>query len=135
MKDQDTVPKDARGAIPELAGVLGADLLDEIKQRVQYVWIKAFGLDLIKRELPLAWAKWETDEQRAKFGALPLFLYSWFTNKYKEAPKVATKTLSLTKKSRWRDTGESCKQAFYEDTPMGCLVHASNEVCEIDGRK
>lgn len=127
--------RESRGAISLLADVVGAELLDGVKQYIQRVWVKTFGLQLIRKQLPLAWAKWETDERRSQLGALPLFLYSWFVNKQKELGNEPKENPAVMRKGRWRDTGEDCRQAYFQNKPMGCAVHASNEVCAIERRE
>lgn len=130
--------RDATGAVPELVEIVGAELLDEVKQAVQRVWIRVYGLELIRTELPFLFARWMTDEQRSASGALPLFMNSWFKNRKEQEQAIATKpapTPTSFGKLRYRNTGEPCNRAFYDGKPIGCSVHASNEVCEIDGRK
>lgn len=135
MSSKNEIDRTITGPIPDLATTTGAELLADIKQHIQRVWIKTFGLDLIKRELPLAWAKWETDEQRAQFGALPLFLYSWFCNKQKEPKPPEPKPSKSGTRGNYRDTGKDCLPATFEGQVVGCYVHKSHEKCEMEGRR
>lgn len=116
------------GVIPELAGVIGDELLSKVKHVAQRVWIRVYGIDLVKQELPLIYAKWVTDETRAQYGALPLFINSWL-QKAKLKPTEKT-----SRKIPLRITNEKCIPAWYDGRLLGCAVHATNEVCEIEQR-
>jgi hypothetical protein len=139
------------GPVEELEGVTGSELLNDISQRAQRIWLQVYGETLVQRELPKAYAAWVTNERRQQFGGVALFLKSWFQNvmeelerkeereaqaKAKEALKVSTATppraLVLTPKE--------CKPAWFNG-PDGvtemvgvCSVHRSFEKCEREGR-
>jgi len=70
----------------DLMGIDGWEILQDIKLNVQTAWITAFGLPLIQRELPLAAAKWASDDNRQNMGALPLYLNRWFQRAKAAAP-------------------------------------------------
>lgn len=83
----------------DLMGIDGWEILQDIKPNVQTAWITAFGLPLIQRELPLAAAKWASDENRQNMGALPLYLNRWFQRAKSTAPAGAQPQAALVKQA------------------------------------
>lgn len=79
-------PGDATGAIEELQTIAGHEFLSQVTQRAQKSWLKVFGIELVTRQLPLALAKWQTDDHRSAQGGLPLYLNSWLTKEFNKGP-------------------------------------------------
>jgi hypothetical protein len=125
----------ATGAVFQLADVVGSELLAEVRQHVQRVWIRVFGLELLRRELPAAYAK-AALEQPADTAA---FLYAWWIAakkaEQKKAAQAAKPVARRPRKPPLRDTGKPCVEAFFEGKRVGCYVHFAGEKCEIAGRK
>lgn len=134
VREAEAKERDPQGAIPELVDVIGSELLDDVKQRAQRAWLRVFGAEVIKRELPMAYAKWETDERRSEMGSLPLFLYSWFSNASKglsqEKPPAGVRPIHAAR-GALRDSKTACRPSLH---PQICAVHRSGERCEIEGR-
>lgn len=137
------------GAIDELKDVIGSEMLISVSHRAQRIWIQVYGLDLVKKELPLAFAAWATNERRQQFGGAGLFLRSWFQNVAeelerrieREAKAKSIKASVPPPSRRLILTTKKCKSAWFmgPDGPtelLGvCSVHRSFEKCEREGRE
>lgn len=72
--------KQQTGALPEFQDVSGFEILDTVSHRGQNAWVKAYGVELIRSELPKAFAHWESDDARRWQGDVVRFLRNWFKN-------------------------------------------------------
>lgn len=150
MFDQAEFNKTEIGPIDELKDVIGVEMLTNVSWRAQRIWIQVYTLDLVKKELPCAFAAWVTNERRQQFGGPALFLRSWFHNVMeelerrleREAKAKAIKATAVPSSSkRLLFSGKQCKPAWFNgpDGPTelhgACAVHRSFERCEREGRQ
>lgn len=75
--------------IPEIDVVVpnAKEMLKGITPKVQRIWANSYGLDVVNRELPLAYAKYQTDEVRQRDGGYSLYLANWFGNAKRDGPR------------------------------------------------
>lgn len=74
---------------PRLIDLDVDEFLEGISMGAQKAWIRAYGLELIRYELPLCWASWESDDARRPLGGKALYIRHWLQNRKKEKENEA----------------------------------------------
>lgn len=86
--------------IPPLSDLDLDEFLRDISEGAQRAWVRAFGVELLREELPLCWAAWESDEARQLMGAKAVYIRCWLSIRFEARKKERLNALGAATVNR-----------------------------------